>query len=103
MSRAAWSSRDEYEESPFDICGCGPDPCRCRRRPLAIRARGESTADKVWGTPRAEVFDSPNMSGPLVEGDAVTYLPHIAPLKFGNRNHNVRLDIVAQEIEIAPE
>ena len=71
--------------------------------PLAIRARGESTADKVWGTPRAEIFDSPNMSGPLAEGDAVTYLPFVAELKPGNRTHNVRLDIVAQEIEIAPE
>ena len=71
--------------------------------PLAIRARGESTADKVWGTPRAEIFDSPNMSGPLAEGDAVTYLPFVAELKPGNRTHNVRLDIVAQEIEIAPD
>jgi nitrite reductase (NO-forming) len=71
--------------------------------PPAIRARGESTADKVWGTPRAEIFDSPNMSGPLAEGDTVTYLPFVAELKPGNRTHNVRLDIVAQEIEIAPE
>ena len=43
------------------------------------------------------------MSGPLAEGDAVTYLPFVAELKPGNRTHNVRLDIVAQEIEIAPE
>jgi nitrite reductase (NO-forming) len=51
--------------------------------------------------PRAEIVASPKTGGALVEGDAVTYLPHIAPLKPGNRTHNVRLDIVAQEIEIA--
>ena len=48
--------------------------------PLAIRAGGDSNADKVWGTPRAEIFDSPNMSGPLAEGDALTYLPFVAVL-----------------------
>jgi len=71
--------------------------------PLATRARGTADTDKVWGTPRAEIFDSPRAGGPLVDGDAVTYLPYIAELKPGNRTHNVRIDIVAQEIEIAPE
>jgi nitrite reductase (NO-forming) len=72
--------------------------------PLIIRARGTSDPDKkVWGTPRAEIFDTPAMTGPLVEGDAVTYLPHVAELRPGNRTHKVRLDIVAQEIEIAPD
>ena len=52
--------------------------------PLAIRARGTSTPDKVWGTPRAEIFDSPKAGGPLVEGDAVTYLPYVAELKRTN-------------------
>ena len=42
------------------------------------------------------------MDGPLVEGDAVTFLPSVAELKPGNRTHHVRLDIVAQDIEIAP-
>jgi nitrite reductase (NO-forming) len=69
--------------------------------PLVIRARASSTPEKVWGTPHAEIFESPKTGGPLVEGDAVTYLPYIAPLKPGNRTHNVRLDIVGQEIEIA--
>ena len=69
--------------------------------PWVIRARASSDAEKVWGTPRAEIFESPRTGGPLVEGDAVTYLPYVAPLKAGNRTHNVRLDIVAQEIEIA--
>jgi nitrite reductase (NO-forming) len=71
--------------------------------PLVTRARASSTPDKVWGTPRAEIFESPRTDGPLVEGDAVTYLPHVAALKPGNRTHNVRLDIVAQEIEVAPD
>ena len=70
--------------------------------PLATRARGNESADKVWGTPPAEIFDE-KPGGPLVEGDAVTFLPHVAELKPGNRTHHVRLDIVAQEIEIAPD
>lgn len=69
---------------------------------LVLRARGDESSGKVWGTPRAEIFETTNTSGPLVEGDAVTFLPNIAELKPGNRTHNVRLDIVAQEIEIAP-
>ena len=72
--------------------------------PLALRARsGSDASGKVWGTPRAEIFQETRSGGPLVEGDAVTYLPNIADLKPGNRTHNVRLDIVAQEIEIAPD
>jgi nitrite reductase (NO-forming) len=71
--------------------------------PLAIRARtSEDPSGKVWGTPRAEIFEEPTRGGPLVEGDAVPYLPDVAALRPGNRTHNVRLDIVAQEIEIAP-
>jgi nitrite reductase (NO-forming) len=70
--------------------------------PLAIRAGGSDTPGKTWGTPRAEVFES-TAGGPLVEGDAVTFLPNVAPLKAGNRTHHVRLDIVAAEIEIAPD
>jgi nitrite reductase (NO-forming) len=72
--------------------------------PLALRARSsDTTAGMVFGTPRAEIFDTPRAGGPLVEGDAVTYLPNVAPLQPGNRTHAIRLDIVAQEIEIAPE
>jgi nitrite reductase (NO-forming) len=79
--------------------------------PLAIRARSSEPTQagptqggppqKVWGTPRAEIFQETQTGGPLVEGDAVTFLPNIAELKPGNRTHQVRLDIVAQEIEIA--
>jgi len=70
--------------------------------PLATRARGNESTDKVWGTPRAEIFEEKS-GGPLVEGDSVTFLPNVAELKPGNRTHHVRLDIVAQEIEIAPD
>ena len=70
--------------------------------PLVTRARGIESSDKVWGTPPAEIFQEPE-GGPMVEGDAVTFLPHVAELKRGNRTHHVRLDIVAQEIEIAPD
>ena len=70
--------------------------------PLVTRARGNESSGKVWGTPRAEIFTETRMGGPLVEGDSVTFLPHVAELRPGNRTHNVRLDIVAQEIEIAP-
>jgi nitrite reductase (NO-forming) len=69
--------------------------------PPATRARGTEASDKVWGTPRAAIFEEKG-GGPLVEGDAVTFLPQVAELKPGNRTHNVRLDIVVQEIEIAP-
>jgi nitrite reductase (NO-forming) len=69
--------------------------------PLATRAPTAESSGKIWGTPRAEVFEE-KAGGPLVEGDAVTFLPNIAELKPGNRTHNVRLDIVAQEIDIAP-
>ena len=63
--------------------------------PLALRARaGDEDGGKVFGTPRAEIFQESRTGGPLVEGDAVTYLPHIAELQPGNRTHNVRLDIV---------
>ena len=69
--------------------------------PLALRARSTGNTDMVFGTRPAEIVES-KPGGALVEGDAVTFLPNIAPLKPGNRTHNVRLDIVAQEIEIAP-
>ena len=68
--------------------------------PLATRARTSDTAGKVFGTPKAEIFED-HSGGPLVEGESVTFLPNVAPLKPGNRTHHVRLDIVAQEIEIA--
>lgn len=56
---------------------------------------------KVFGMPRAEVFTE-DYAGPPVAGEYVTMLPDLAPLPPGNRTHHVRMDVVAQQIEIAP-
>jgi nitrite reductase (NO-forming) len=56
---------------------------------------------RVYGLPAAEVFTE-DYAGPPVVGDAVTMAPAIAPLQKGNRVHDVRIDIVTQEIEIGP-
>ncbi|MCL4812295.1 MAG: multicopper oxidase domain-containing protein [Vicinamibacteraceae bacterium] len=56
---------------------------------------------RVFGMPRAEVFTE-DYDGPPVVGDAVTKLPELSPLAPGNHTHDVRMDIVAQRIEIAP-
>lgn len=56
---------------------------------------------KVFGMPRAEVFME-DYGGPPVAGEYVTMLPNLAPLPAGNRDHHVRMDVVAQQIEIAP-
>ena len=73
--------------------------------PMALRARnaGEDAQDgKVFGMPEAAIIEEDNYQGPPVAGDTVTQLPNVAPLQPGNRTHQVRMDIVAQEIEIAP-
>lgn len=73
--------------------------------PLALRARhagDDAQEGKVFGTPQATIVEEDNYQGPPVAGDAVTFLPNVAPLQPGNRTHQVRMDIVAQEIEIAP-
>ena len=55
----------------------------------------------VYGMPQAEVFQE-DYAGPPIVGDAVTLLPNIASLAPGNRTHNIRLDVVAKRIEVAP-
>jgi nitrite reductase (NO-forming) len=55
----------------------------------------------VYGMPLAEVFRE-DYAGPPVAGDAVTLLPDLAPLAPGNRTHQVRIDVLAQRIEVAP-
>jgi len=63
---------------------------------------GEYLVDgRLYGMPEAEVFTE-SYAGPPVAGEYVTHLPHLAPLPPGNRTHDVRVDIVAQQIEIAP-
>jgi nitrite reductase (NO-forming) len=63
---------------------------------------GEYEIDgRIYGMPEAEVFTD-DYNGPPVVGEALTHLPYIAPLAPGNRTHRLRVDIIAQQIEIAP-
>ena len=69
-----------------------------------VRARtaGPGSGDgKVFGTPQATVFRDA-YKGPPVVGDTVTRVPSLAPLDATTRIHDVRMDIVAAEIEVAP-
>lgn len=70
--------------------------------PLSTRARtAGDEPEKIFGTPRAVITED-DYEGPPVVGDNVTFLPNVAELQPGNRTHDVRIDILAQEIEIAP-
>jgi nitrite reductase (NO-forming) len=57
---------------------------------------------RTYGLPEAVIFDDP-YDGPPVVGEFVTLAPAIAPLPAGNRTHRVRVDVVAREIEVAPD
>jgi nitrite reductase (NO-forming) len=61
----------------------------------------ESADGKVFGAPLAEIYTE-DYDGPPVVGDSVTRAPALAPLQPGNRIHEVRMDIVTAEIDIAP-
>lgn len=55
----------------------------------------------TFGMPEAEVFTE-DYDGPPVVGDHLSMLPNLEPLNYeGNKTHDVRIDIVAQEIEVA--
>ena len=71
------------------------------RRSTPLRPGEYEVEGKIFGMPEAEVFTD-EYSGPPVVGDYVTHLPNLAVLPPGNRTHDVRMDIVAQQIEIAP-
>jgi nitrite reductase (NO-forming) len=58
-------------------------------------------SDMVFGARPAQVFEEA-YDGPAVVGEFVTLAPALASLPPGNRDHEVRVDIVAQEIEVAP-
>jgi nitrite reductase (NO-forming) len=69
---------------------------------ISARSTDERVVDgRVYGAPEAEVFHE-DYAGPPVVGEAVTRLPDVAPLAAGNRTHDVRVDVMAREIEIAP-
>ncbi len=55
----------------------------------------------TFGMPEAEVFTE-DYDGPPVVGEYITMLPNLKPLDYeGNKHHDVRIDILAQEIEVA--
>ncbi|MGM0547539.1 MAG: multicopper oxidase domain-containing protein [Bacteroidota bacterium] len=55
----------------------------------------------TFGMPEAEVFTE-DYDGPPVVGDHLSMLPNLEPLDYeGNKTHDVRIDIIAQEIEVA--
>jgi nitrite reductase (NO-forming) len=71
---------------------------------MGVRASGAraSAADgKVFDTPPAVVFTEDYAGAPVL-GANVTALPALASLEPGTRTHEVRMDIVAAEIEISP-
>jgi nitrite reductase (NO-forming) len=70
---------------------------------FAFRGTGAEnpTDTMVFGLPEAEVFTEDYAGAPYV-GDAVTLAPDVAPLAAGNRTHDVRIDVIEAEIEIAP-
>lgn len=55
----------------------------------------------TFGMPEAEVYTE-DYNGPPVVGEYITQLPNLAPLDYeGNKHHEVRIDIMVQEIEVA--
>lgn len=71
------------------------------RRGIALKAGEYEVDGRIYGMAAAEVFED-DYSGPPVVGDALTHLPNVAKLQPGNRTHDVRVDIIAQQIEVAP-
>ncbi|WP_372638836.1 multicopper oxidase domain-containing protein [Fodinibius sp.] len=69
---------------------------------LAQAQTGEYELDGMtFGMPEAEVFTE-DYDGPPVAGEYLTMLPNLKPLDYeGNKHHEVRIDIIAQEIEVA--
>ncbi|SMO46893.1 multicopper oxidase domain-containing protein [Gracilimonas mengyeensis] len=62
----------------------------------------EYTLDGMtFGMPEAEVYTEDYNGSPVV-GEYITQLPNLAPLDYeGNKHHEVRIDIIVQEIEVA--
>ncbi|MFP8489074.1 multicopper oxidase domain-containing protein [Gracilimonas sp. Q87] len=55
----------------------------------------------TFGMPEAEVYTE-DYNGPPVVGEYITQLPNLATLDYeGNKHHEVRIDIIVQEIEVA--
>ncbi len=69
--------------------------------PVVAADRRPAEIGKVFGAPQAELFEEA-YDGPPVVGEFLTLAPALAPLPAGNRRHEVRIDAIAREIEIAP-
>jgi nitrite reductase (NO-forming) len=67
----------------------------------ARRVHGADTAVAIAAAPMAEVFTDA-YAGPPVVGRVASHLPALAALDPGTTVHQVRVDIVAQEIDVAP-
>jgi nitrite reductase (NO-forming) len=69
---------------------------------LTVAQTAEYTMDGMtFGMPEAEVFTE-DYDGPPVVGEYLTQLPNLKPLDYeGNKHHEVRIDILVQEIEVA--
>ncbi|MDZ7689622.1 MAG: multicopper oxidase domain-containing protein [Balneolaceae bacterium] len=69
---------------------------------LSFAQTSQYTLDGMtFGMPEAEVFTE-DYDGPPVVGEYLTMLPNLKPLDYeGNTHHEVRIDILVQEIEVA--
>ncbi|HMB41277.1 MAG TPA: multicopper oxidase domain-containing protein [Balneolaceae bacterium] len=69
---------------------------------ISTAQTSEYTIDGMtFGMPEAEVFTE-DYDGPPVVGEYITMLPNLAPLDYeGNKHHEIRLDAMVQEIEVA--
>lgn len=64
-------------------------------------ARADAPPAPVWGGPEARVASAVPEGGP-VSGETLTLAPELAALPPGNSTWEVRLDVLAREVEIAP-
>lgn len=84
------------------LVACSLMACSVLAAPT-LKHDGEFIIDgMVFGLPKAKVFRE-DYNGPAVVGDYVTALPHLKKLDYkGNREHKVRMDVFAQQVEVAP-
>jgi nitrite reductase (NO-forming) len=70
---------------------------------MAVNETKEVKYDgKVFGMPEA-ILSTDDYDGPPVVGDHLSMLPNLEPLNYkGNKHHTVRIDMIVQEIEVAP-
>ena len=90
--------------SPFSLRSLAPSLALAATF-LAVPAfavdRRPTETDKTFGAPPARQFEEV-YDGPPVVGEFVTLLPEPRPAPARQSPHDVRIDILAREIEIAP-